>query len=89
MSKSSESARMHKLVSAYHNSGQSQKAFAQSHGLTKGKLHYWIKKFSKESIPSSETSSPFIPLEMTGTEPCSSKVIIIRTTDGLEIQIPM
>lgn len=88
MSKSSESTRMHKLVSAYHNSGQSQKAFAQAHGLTKGKLHYWIKKLLKESIPSPETSS-FIPLEMTSRESSSSKVITIRTSDGLEIQIPM
>jgi transposase-like protein len=79
---------MHKLVSAYHNSGQSQKTFAQAHGLTEGKLHYWIKKLSKESIPSLETSS-FIPLEMPHTESSSSKVIIIRTSDGLEIQIPM
>ncbi len=79
---------MRKLVSLYQSSGQSQKAFAQAHGLTEGKLHYWIKKLSKEFIPSPQTSS-FIPLEMTSTESSSSRVITIRTLDGLEIQIPM
>lgn len=80
---------MRNLVSLYQSSGQSQKAFAKSHGLTEGKLYYWVKKFSKENTTTSVASSSFIPVEMTSTESCSSKAIIIRTSDGLEIQIPM
>ena len=80
---------MRKLVSAYHSSGQSQKTFARSHGLTKGKLHYWIKKFSKQSPTASQVTSSFIPLEMASTGSSVSRVITIRTSEGLEIQIPM
>lgn len=89
MSKFSVSKKMRKLVSLYESSGQSQKAFAQSHGLTEGKLHYWIKKLSKESITEPQGVSSFIPLEVTDSELPASKTILIRMPNGLEIQIPM
>jgi len=53
MSKSSISDEMKELVSAFLTSGQSQKEFAESHGLSKGKLHYWVKKFSEALNPKS------------------------------------
>ncbi|WP_299244416.1 hypothetical protein [uncultured Aquimarina sp.] len=40
MSQSSESKGMEELVSSYHSSGQTQKAFAKAQGLTEGKLYY-------------------------------------------------
>jgi len=89
MSKLSEAKRMRKLVSEYHISGQSQKAFAQSRGLTKGKLHYWVKKLSKESNNISEASCSFIPIEVGDSEVSTSRFILIHLPNGLEIQIPV
>lgn len=87
MSQLSEAQRMGKLVSSYHRSGQSQKDFAKAHGLTGGKLHYWIKKLS---IPEEQEPLPeFIPLEVSNFFSRSSKSIIIRMADGMEIQIPV
>lgn len=82
---------MRKLVSLYYNSGQSRKSFANSHGVTESKLYYWIKKFSKEQnqVPSLETSSSFIPLEVSDSKDFSERTILIRMPNGLEIQIPI
>lgn len=86
MSQLSESKRMEQLVSSYHSSGQTQKNFAKAHGLTKGKLHYWIKKLS---TPVLEESLPeFIPLNLSSPT-AVSKCIVIRMPDGMEIQIPL
>ncbi len=43
---------MKELVGSFHRSGQSRKEFAQAHGLTEGKLQYWIKKFSAKPLES-------------------------------------
>lgn len=86
MSQLSESKRMEELVTSYHSSGQTQKDFAKAHGLTEGKLHYWIKKLS---TPVVEESLPdFIPLDLS-LPTRGSKHIIIRMPDGIEIQIPV
>jgi len=81
--------KMRKLVSLYHISGQSQKSFAQSHGLTEGKLYYWIKKFSKKELSSPEASNTFIPIDISEPEESSCKTILIRMPNGLEIEIPI
>ena len=86
MSKLSESRRMEELVSSYHSSGQSQKDFAKAHGLTEGKLHYWIKKLSRSV--EQEPLPEFIPLDVS-LPTRGSKCIVIRTADGMKIQIPV
>ena len=80
---------MSTLVSAFFNSGQSQKEFAEAHGLTKGKLHYWVKKFSEARTTEPKVTSSFIPLEVSASEPPLSRTILIRMPNGLEIQIPI
>jgi len=55
MSKSSISYEIKELVSVFLTSGQSQKGFSEAHGLTKGKLHYWVKKFSESPIQDQKT----------------------------------
>ena len=89
--KTSVSEKMHKLVSLYHSSGQSQKDFAKVHGLSEGKLHYWIKKFSKKESTAADTTSSFIPIDISNsqTQELLSKTILIRMANGLEIQIPI
>ena len=87
MSRSSISDEMKELVSAFLTSGQSQKEFAESHGLSKGKLHYWVKKFSEASITAPKATTSFIPLEVSSSEELQSRTILIRMPDGLEIQI--
>ncbi len=83
------SQQMRKLVSAYHSSGQSQRSFAQAHGLTEGKLHYWVKKFSKEPSTGPQGAPSFIPLEVTAPGVPMPSAIMIRMPNGLEIQIPV
>lgn len=86
MSKLSESSRMESLVCSYHSSGQTQKDFAKAHGLTEGKLHYWIKKLSvpREEEPSSE----FIPLDLS-LPSRGSRCIVIHIPGGMEVKIPV
>ena len=86
MSQQTEACRMKELVCSYHSSGQTQKDFAKAHGLTDGKLHYWIKKFSTPVVE--EPIPEFIPLDLS-LPTRGSKHIIIRTPDGVEIQIPL
>lgn len=84
MSRLSESKRMEELVSSYHSSDQTRRDFAKAHGVTEGKLYYWIKKLS---TPIVEESLPeFIPLDLS-LPIRGSKHVIIRMPDGMEIQI--
>lgn len=80
---------MIKLVAKYEASGQSQRDFAVTHGLSKSKLHYWVKKSSKSpNSPCAGTISDFLPLEITPSEK-TDKVILIRLVSGIEIEIPV
>ena len=76
---------MRNLVEAYQSSSMTQEEFSSKHGISKGKLHYWIKKLS---IPVRERPVPdFIPLDVAPLPVLKS--ILIRTADGMEIQIPV
>ncbi len=51
---------MVKLIDKYETS---QKAFSAAHGLSKSKLHYWIKKLAKSQKALPSTTEPaFVPL---------------------------
>jgi hypothetical protein len=88
MSKTTNSAAMESLVSRFHLSGQDQKSFAQSNGISKGKLHYWIKKLAAPSktAPSGQSTN-FIPLEV--EQAPTARFIVIRCASGVEIEIPL
>ena len=77
---------MESLVKDYHKSSLTQEAFASRHGISKGKLHYWMKKFFK--LKHKEPVPEFIPLEVP-LPARGSKCIVIRMADGMEIQIPV
>ena len=89
MSQLSKSQKMRTLVASFHQSDQSMASFARAHGLTRDQLYYWIKKFSNESEDQVAASSGFIPVEVGELEPSTPRFITIRTSDGLEIQIPI
>lgn len=92
MSKESAlSKKMIKLVKSYQESGESQKVFALSQGLSKGKLNYWIKKLSEASkISTPSEVSSFMPIELTAlSKGKTDKNIIIRLGNGIEIEIPI
>lgn len=80
---------MQKLVTSYYESGQSQTAFARAHGISKGKLSYWIQKFPRK--PGEKLAkSNFVPLSATpSSQPGSSRSMYIRLGDGVEIEIPL
>jgi len=82
---------MVKMVRKYEASGQSQRDFALVHGLSKSKLHYWIKKLSKpDKVLPKANEFPFVPIEIT-TSPSrkTDQTILIRLTSGVEIEIPV
>lgn len=65
MSRRNIGAEMTKLVALYKESGQSQKEFAVSHGVSEGKLHYWITKISKpEKVKPVSKKVGFVPIEV-------------------------
>ena len=79
---------MLKLVTAYGSSNQTQEVFAASHGISKGKLHYWMKKLSRYSVSQPFTKTPsFVPIEVTAPQVACS--ILIRCSNGVEIEIPV
>jgi len=88
MTKNGTASRMRKLVKEFKNSGQSQKAFAASHGIKEGKLHYWISKLTKPQ--QSVTVTPkkdFVAIEVTPEQ--EDRCIMIRLKSGIEIEIPL
>ena len=82
---------MGKLVKEYGQSRESQKSFAAAHGLSEGKLHYWIKKLSRPSKVLPPASEPaFVPIAITPSPSGQTdQVILIRLTSGVEIEIPV
>lgn len=79
---------MTKLVALYKESGQSQKEFAVSHGVSEGKLHYWITKISKpEKVKPVSKKVGFVPIEVVPGQ--VGRTILIRCTSGVEIEIPV
>ncbi|TDN93343.1 hypothetical protein DET49_10469 [Salegentibacter sp. 24] len=85
----SSTSEMFELVTSYYESGQSQTAFARAHGISKGKLCYWIKKFPRKPVLKPEKSN-FVSLSATpSTAPTSSRSMHIRLGNGVEIEIPL
>ncbi|ADF53736.1 MAG: hypothetical protein CMP12_10350 [Zunongwangia sp.] len=85
----SSTSEMRKLVTSYYESGQSQTAFARDHGISKGKLCYWVNKFLKEESKKPEKSN-FVSLSANlSTTPISSRSMHIRLGNGVEIEIPL
>lgn len=88
MTRSSIASEMQKLVTSYYESGQSQSTFARAHGISKGKLCYWIQKFPRKSAEKSRKSN-FVPLSATPSSQPTSRIMHIRLGDGVEIEIPL
>lgn len=91
MSRRNIASDMAKLVDQYKASGQSKKVFAAFHGVSKGKLHYWIKKLSKpDKVLHLANESSFVPIEITPLpSEKTDQAIVIRLTSGVEIEIPV
>ena len=85
----SSTSEMFELVTSFYESGQSQTAFARAHGISKGKLSYWVNKFIKEK-EKKPAKSNFVSLSATpSTAPTSSRGMHIRLGNGVEIEIPL
>ncbi|MAG87674.1 MAG: helix-turn-helix domain-containing protein [Zunongwangia sp.] len=85
----SSTSEMRKLVTSYYESGQSQTAFARAHGISKGKLSYWVNKFPREQV-TKPAKSNFVSLSADpSTAPTSSRSMHIRLGNGVEIEIPL
>ena len=57
--------RMGKLVKLYESTDRTQEEFAAAHDISKGKLHYWIRKLSGPPKPATMMKGPvFVPVEV-------------------------
>jgi transposase-like protein len=89
MTRSSIATEMSELVTSYYESGQSQSAFSRTHGISKSKLCYWIKKFPRKP-GEKPTKSNFVSLSADSSfQPTSSRNMYIRLGNGVEIEIPL
>jgi transposase-like protein len=89
MTRSSIATEMRKLVTSFYESDQNQSAFARAHGISKGKLSYWIQKFPREQV-TKPAKSNFVSLSADpSTTPTSSRSVHIRLGNGVEIEIPL
>ena len=90
MKKNANASRMHKLVKEFRDSGLSQKEFAATHGLTPGKMHYWVSKTARvepSSPPSIVPKKDFVAISV--TPELEDRNIVIRLKSGVEIEIPV
>ena len=72
--------KMLQLVSDWQHSGQSQKAFAEAHGIKLFTFRYWIQKQRGQS----QHTDAFLQLGA----PLSAAAITIRYPNGTELQLP-
>jgi len=72
--------KMLQLVSDWQQSGQSQKAFAEAHGIKLFTFRYWIQKQREQS----QHTDAFLQLGAT----LSAAAITIRYPNGIELQLP-
>ena len=90
MSKKSNYAQMQKLVLQYQSSGKSQKSFALVHGITEGKLHYWLRKLSADKERGDNSTGPdFVPLQIAPDSSVEDKAILIQLPNGTSVEIPL
>ncbi len=81
---------MRNLVRDFQVSGQSQKEFAEAHGLTAGKLYYWVSKLSgprQSAAPLLASKKDFVAISV--TPELEGRNIVIRLKSGVEIEIPL
>lgn len=71
--------KMLQLVEQWQQSGQSQKAFAQAHGIKLFTFRYWVQKHREQPA----TAGAFVQL---GTQPTTG--ISIHYPNGTELQLP-
>jgi len=79
-----------RLIAAFKNSGQTQTAFADEHGLNVGTLRGWLyKRRSRPAEPDSFrevlVSAPVRPLNPGAGE----GTVIVRTAGGAEVELPL
>jgi transposase-like protein len=72
--------KMLQLVSDWQQSGQSQKAFAETHGIKLFTFRYWIQKQREQN----QHTDAFLQLGA----PLSAAAITIRYPNGTELQLP-
>lgn len=90
MTKNGNASRMHKLVKEFRDSGRSQKEFAAAHGLSPGKMHYWVSKTARperSAPPSIVPKKDFVAISVTPQR--DNRNIVIRLKSGVEIEIPI
>ncbi|SDF05550.1 hypothetical protein SAMN05421636_11099 [Pricia antarctica] len=90
MTKNGNALRMHKLVKEFRGFGRSQKEFAAAHGLSEGKMHYWVSKTARAerpAPPSIVAKKDFVAISVTPES--EDRNIVIRLKSGVEIEIPV
>ena len=79
MNQKDNAIRMRKLVGDFRNSYMSFNKFAEAHGISRGKLHYWVRRFgSSIELDAVGESGKFIPLDLPLSNSQELRYIIIN-----------
>ncbi len=90
MNRKDNALRMRKLVGDFRNSDMSFNKFAEAHGISRGKLHYWVRRIgSNIELDAMGESGKFIPLELPVNQTQELRYIIINKPCGTQIKIPL
>ena len=90
MNRKDNASRMGKLVADFRNSEMSFNKFAAAHGISRGKLHYWVKRLDDApGLDAIENSNHFIPLNIPSGSSGELRYIIINKPCGTQIKIPL
>ena len=71
------------MIQQWQQSGLSQKAFCASNDIAYHVFHYWYKVFKREQ----RSGGSFLPINIKPA--CSAEQIIIRSNNGIELQLPL
>ena len=92
MTREEKTLYMRELIAKFHKSGDSIRQFASAHGMSKGKLNYWVQRFKdtrQANVASNEEDTTrFIPLGLPQRQDSEPQYIIINKPCGTQIKIP-
>lgn len=71
------------MVASWRQSGLSQKAYCEQHGVHYHAFHYWFKRYRQQNEP--DTAKGFIPVQIQGSSTALQAGIEVIFTDGRRV----
>jgi hypothetical protein len=73
-------------LAAQADSGLTQKAYCQAHGLARKSFGHWKRRLSAE--PPAPAPPTWLPVTVAAEPPVGAAAIVVRLGDGLSIELP-